>query len=208
VNIRVWNTTDSSHFHYRYPVNSFEFVHSYFVPEALTLYDPHSRPNFIKTKDENPPTELYVSVGNYTCEMSPSALNKNIMRICSQVISTCASDWTDSDVEAMCLAYTDVYCNNTYLYRNPYCAHCNHMTLSEEFSCSVMPRFTTYSGFSRLLKWGNTEYEMIPPENDTSVQDVDDGKITLIFTSTAQSRPVLAHLPRKRRDLYIRVQRT
>jgi hypothetical protein len=205
VNISVWYITHSDNFHYRYPVNSFDFVHSHFVPEALTLYDAHSTPNLIKTEDGYRTTEHntdpYVNAGNYTCEKIPSALNQNIMRICSQVISTCASDWTDGDVEAMCLAHTDIYCNNVYLYRNPYCAQCNHINMSQKFSCSVSLHISLKADFSDILKWDNPEHETSPPENDTNAEDMDDGKITFIFTSTAHSRPVNWYLTRKRRDL-------
>jgi hypothetical protein len=177
VNISAWNTTDTDNFHFIYPVNSFDFVHSYFVPEALTLYD--SRRNFIKTEEHN--TEPYVSAGNYPCELLSYGHNQN-MRVCSQVISTCAVDWTDSDVEATCLAYTDIYCSSTDLYRNPYCAHCNHMNLSQNVSCSLRLVWDLTADFSDIMKWDET-----PLENDTNLEDVDDGKITLIFISTAHS---------------------
>jgi hypothetical protein len=205
VNISVWNLTHSDNFHYRYPVNSFDFVHAYFVPEALAAYDPHSRPNFTKREDQYPPTEFntdpYDNGGNYTCDIYFSVINQSIMRICSEVISTCASDWTDSDVEAMCLAYTDVYCDYPYFYRNPYCAHCNRVNLSQKSSCYLMTPPQSNADFSWILKPDYPEYEMSPPENGTIFEDVDGGKITLIFTSTAHPRLVHEYLPRTRRDL-------
>jgi hypothetical protein len=204
VNITFWNITHSDEFHYRFPVNSFDFVHSHFVPAALAVYDPHSTPNFIRSEDEYRPTEhnteLRGNAGNYTCHISSYVLDKSIMRRCSQVIGTCASDWTDSDVEAKCLAYTDVYCHYIYFYRNPYCAHCNHENLSQTISCSVMRLYSPKSDFSWMLKWDFPDYGKSEGENDTSVEDVHNGKITLIFISRAHPRPMHGYLPRKRRD--------
>ncbi|XP_033609013.1 uncharacterized protein LOC111868619 [Cryptotermes secundus] len=178
VNISTWNLTHSDNFHYRYPVNAFVFLHSYFVPEDLTLYDPRSRPNFLKTEDENPPKEhnkhTRVHPGDYRCDRFFSVLNRSIMRICPQVISTCASDWTESDVEGKCLAYTDIYCNKKYLYRNPYCAHCNRVNLKHKFSCFLMESASSRANFSWLQKWNSNKYDVFPLENHTSIQDADE----------------------------------
>jgi hypothetical protein len=196
VNITVWNIPYDDTFHYRYPVNSFDFVHSYFVPKALTTFDPHSTPTFVH-EPEYPTIQPYADGDNYTCVML-SVLDRSIMRICSEAISTCAADWTDGAVEALCLAYTDVYCDNSDLYRNPYCAVCNHVNLSQTFFCLVMQLTNLRADFSDLVKWDIPEYETTPLQNDTSV-DVEDGKITLIFTSIVHSRPVHGNLPRKRK---------
>ncbi|XP_033609011.1 uncharacterized protein LOC111868622 isoform X2 [Cryptotermes secundus] len=179
VNISTWNLTHSDNFHYRYPVNAFVFLHSYFDPEDLTLYDTRFRPNFLKTDVENPPKEhnkhTRVHPGDYRCDRFFSVFNRSIMRICPQVISTCASDWIDTDVEGKCLAYTDVYCNKKFFYRNPYCAQCNRVNLSENFSCDVTlgVGLKHEIDFTYLLRWDETEYDMTNPENDTSVPEVD-----------------------------------
>jgi len=70
------------------------------------------------------------------------------MRRCSYVISTCASDWADSEVEATCFAYTDYYCNGTDYLRNPHCALCNHVDLFETYNCTGL---RAISGLSEIL---------------------------------------------------------
>ncbi|PNF25906.1 hypothetical protein B7P43_G10653 [Cryptotermes secundus] len=201
VNISTWNLTHSDNFHYRYPVNAFVFLHSYFVPEDLTLYDPRSRPNFLKTEDENPPKEhnkhTRVHPGDYRCDRFFSVLNRSIMRICPQVISTCASDWTESDVEGKCLAYTDIYCNKKYLYRNPYCAHCNRVNLKHKFSCFLMESASSRANFSWLQKWNSNKYDVFPLENHTSIQDADEGQTELYPELHLSFRPLcVGGLPR------------
>ncbi|PNF25907.1 hypothetical protein B7P43_G10652 [Cryptotermes secundus] len=130
---------------------------------------------------ENPPKEhnkhTRVHPGDYRCDRFFSVFNRSIMRICPQVISTCASDWIDTDVEGKCLAYTDVYCNKKFFYRNPYCAQCNRVNLSENFSCDVTlgVGLKHEIDFTYLLRWDETEYDMTNPENDTSVPEVDQG---------------------------------
>jgi hypothetical protein len=186
VNITVSNIPYNDKFHYRYPVNSFDFLHSYFVPKALTTYDSRSKPTFVQNEPEYPTAQLYADGDNYTCEML-NVLDLSIMRICSEVISTCAADWTDGAVEALCLAYTDVYCDNADLYRNPHCAVCNHMNLSQTFLCLLKETPFLKGGFSDLVNWDIPKYEKPSLQNDTSVV-VEDGKRTLLFASIIHSR--------------------
>jgi hypothetical protein len=197
LNITVWNIPYTDKFHYRYPVNLFDFVHSHFVPQALKVNDPYSTPTFIRTEHEYPATQLYEDGGDYICGMS-FVLDHSIMRTCSETVSTCASDWTGGDMEELCLAYTDVYCDNSDLYRNPYCAVCNHVNLSQTFFCPVAQRPFLGGDFSDLVNWDITDHEMSPLQNDTSLE-VEDGKITLIFTSIVHLRPMHGNLPRKQK---------
>jgi hypothetical protein len=128
---------------------------------ALTRYESHSKGDFNESEQyylhrEENNTQFSGSDYNYECRLLLINLDENIMRRCSEVISTCASDWADSDVQAMCLAYTDYYCTGTDYFRNPHCAFCNHVDLYETHACYGLPTLDSLeegADFSTLLNW-------------------------------------------------------
>jgi hypothetical protein len=172
MNISFDNGTHSDELHYRYIVNSFEFVHSYFVSEAFRAYDPEYTQSYNESQDEG---DNY----NYACERF-FVPDHSIMRACSPTIGTCASEWTDSEVEGLCSAYTDVYCDAWDLYRNPHCAVCNNVNLTQTYSCYKLMVLTGKASFADLVNWVSIKVKLPGLDNDTRA-DVDGGKATIIF---------------------------
>lgn len=60
----------------------------------------------------------------------PDYLNSSVRFCRSNVISTCASDWTRLRVAEKCDAYMAVVYDDVRAYRNPHCAICNYKTVS------------------------------------------------------------------------------
>jgi hypothetical protein len=87
--------------------------------------------------------QFHANDHNDTCSGPKYSLDADIMSVCNpNIISTCAADWEGSEVEARCLAYTDKYCHETKVYRNPDCAYCNHVDSNVTNICSaIIPRF-------------------------------------------------------------------
>jgi hypothetical protein len=108
------------------------------------------------------------------------------MTVCyPNLISTCAPDWEDSEVEDHCLAYTDKYYEKCDVYRNPYCAYCNRVDFNVTNICDI--KFTGRS-FHKLLKWRELQEDKQPlriaeethpdQQKATNNQDADEGKKT------------------------------
>jgi hypothetical protein len=204
--------TNSSHTYsvnYSFPVDAFSFFYSHngtlgWLPDliALTRYESHSNGDFNESKQyylhqEQNNRQFSGSDNNFTCTMDPFTFDERIMRRCSDVISTCASGWADRGVEAMCLAYTDKYCNGTLIFRNPHCALCNHVDLFKENICvdiahgfgggydfSTLVKLPTHHvtlscDFLRLLKWGVCSDTIPDPRkhNATITRKANEGKL-------------------------------
>jgi hypothetical protein len=155
----------------------------------LTRYESHSNADFDERKQyyqhgEVDNTQFSGSkYSNYTCRMLPFKFDERIMRRCSYVTSTCASDWADSEVEAMCLAYTDYYCHGTDYFRNPHCALCKHVDLFETEIC-ITAQYTKMSrGFARILYWNGLEDITPDPDNQntTMKNEANDGKLMFSY---------------------------
>jgi hypothetical protein len=129
--------------------------------------------------------QFHASGRNDTCSGSYYSLDPNIMSVCNpNLISTCATDWKDREVEARCLAYTDKYWHNDEMYRNPDCAYCNHVDLN------VRRRRYAFQDPKEYVqqKWSGTTVhtqqmptaEITHPDkqNATDNQEADDGKKT------------------------------
>jgi hypothetical protein len=160
VQLSFWNISHSDSVNHTFPVDVFSFLHLYkgslgrlFELILLIKYKSHSNEDFNERKEYYQQGEINITqfpgseYSSYNCKMLPFDIDESIMRRCSDVISTCASDWSDSDVEAMCFAYTDYYCNGTDYFRNPHCALCNHVDLYETQDCTG---FLTFSDFSLI----------------------------------------------------------
>jgi hypothetical protein len=117
VHITLQNISLSDSVHYSSPVDVFSFLHLYegklgWLFDQILLINYKSQCN-----GEENSTQFSGSDYSYKWRMLPFNFDGSIMRECSYAISTCASDWADSEVEAMCLAYTDYYCHgNKYVF--------------------------------------------------------------------------------------------
>jgi hypothetical protein len=166
---------------------------------TITQYEPHSNEDFI-LKLQNYASQIHNTTSfpttdiSYECTMSINLFDSNIMRIClPNLISTCAPDWEDSEVEAKCLTYTDNYCNGYDVYRNPHCAYCNHVDLNETNVCRIssgylLPKDHLYK-LIRISNPRNMKSRLITKQsypdqpNTTSTEYSDTGKITNHFCS-------------------------
>jgi hypothetical protein len=173
VQLTFRNSSHSYSVTYSFPVDAFSFFYSHsgtlgWLSDliVLTRYEAHSNGDFNDSKPyyqhrEGNSTQFSGSHYNYKCRMLPFKLDKNMI-MCEDVISTCAPDWANSDVEAMCLAYTDYYSHGLNSFRNPHCALCNHVGLNEEPPYLVHSRsFRPQDDFSYLLNW--EEYSLTKP---------------------------------------------
>jgi hypothetical protein len=173
VQLTYRNRSQSYSVNYSFPVDAFSFFYSHsgtlgWLSDliALTRYESHSKGDFNERKPyyqhrEEKSTQFSGSDYNYSCRMLPFKLDENIMISCENVISTCAPDWADSDVEAMCLAYTYYYSHGLNSFRNPHCALCNHVGLFEEPPIFAHSHFSPQDDFSYLLNW--EEYSLTKP---------------------------------------------
>jgi hypothetical protein len=150
----------------------------------LTRYESQSNGDFKERKQYYQHGEVNSTqfsggeYSSYKCRMLPFEFDGLIMRRCSKVTSTCASDWADSGVEAMCLTYTDYYCHGRGDFRNPHCALCNHVTLTETQICREEK-----IDFSLLLDWDRLRNKKSDPDkqNTTIIQEANDGKLMFSY---------------------------
>jgi hypothetical protein len=158
----------------------------------LTGYESHSNGDFDERKQyyqhgEVNNTQFSESkYSNYMCETLPFEFDESIMRLCSYVTSTCASDWADSEVEAMCLAYTDYYCHGTDYFRNPHCALCKHVDLFETEICITDQYKNTkkkFMGFAKILYLNELQDITPDPDNQntTMTNETNDGKLMFSY---------------------------
>jgi hypothetical protein len=117
-------------FNYSIPVSTFSLLRLYPATEDSKFRIPSI-------------VQFHANGRNDTCSGPYYSLDPNIMTVCNpKLISTCAPDWEDSEVEARCLAYTDIYCDGYDVYRNPDCAYCNGVDFNVTNTCyQKMPRF-------------------------------------------------------------------
>ena len=128
--LSFWNISQSDSVNRRFPVDVFSFLHFYkwslgrpFSLILLIKYKSHSNGHFNERKQYYQQGEVNIiqfsgsEYSSYNCTMLPLDIVESIMRRCSYVISTCASDWSDRDLEAMCFSYTDYCCNGTDYFR-------------------------------------------------------------------------------------------
>jgi hypothetical protein len=124
--------------------------------------------------------QFHANGRNDTCSGPYYSLDLNIMSVCNPyLISTCAPDWEVSEVEARCLAYTDNYCHETDVYRNPDCAYCNHVDLNVTNICSSTIQLFGGVDFIGLVHFSNSQKGTHPDkQNATDNQEADYGKKT------------------------------
>jgi hypothetical protein len=108
---------------------------------TITQYEPHSNEDFI-LKLQDYTSQIHNAMPfpssnvTYACQENIYYFDSNIISVClPNLISKCAPDWEDSEVQAKCLVYTDYYLNGSDVYRNPHCAQCNHVDLNETNIC-------------------------------------------------------------------------
>jgi hypothetical protein len=204
IHVTFHNLSHYKSFNYSIDINIFSLLDTYtgtptwpLTITTFTQYEPYSNEDFIEilqdyTSRIHNTTSFPTSDSSYECTMSFYPFDSNIMRVClPDLISTCAPDWEDSEVEAMCLAYTDNYCNGSDVYRNPHCAYCNHVDLNETNVCNHRGTNTAVkhyeADFSEIVDWtklGNrrphseTEESFLDRQNTTITHDADDGKTT------------------------------
>jgi hypothetical protein len=190
IDVTFSNLSHINSFNYSIDINIFSFLDIYtgtpnWILDLTTFiqYEPYYDEDFIEKLQD------YTSrIHNTTALPTTSS---NIMSFClSDLISTCAPDWEDSEVQAKCLAYTDNYCNGSDVYRNPHCAYCNHVDLNETNACNHRRAGIVRQSaeiFSDLVDWtklGNgkphseTKESFLDHQNTTITHDADDGKTT------------------------------
>jgi hypothetical protein len=186
VQLTLQNISQSVSVNYTFPVDIFSFHHLYEgtlgrLFDQILLITYKSQCN-----GEENSTQFSGSDYSYKWRMLPFNIDESIMRSCSYVNSTCASDWADSDVEAMCLAYTDYYCHGKMHFRNPHCALCNHVNLFETQICieivaEGLHKLFKLSHFDELLDF-NQFSDMNPEEqNSTIIREANDGKLMFSY---------------------------
>jgi hypothetical protein len=144
IQVTFGNLSHHNSFNYSIDVNTFSLLDTYkgtptwlLTVTNFTQYELYSNEDFIEklqdyTSRIHNTTALPTSDSSYECIMFLYSFDSNIMSVCfSNLITKCAPDWEDSEVQAKCLAYTDNYCNGSDVYRNPHCANCNHVDLNE-----------------------------------------------------------------------------
>jgi len=195
VELSAWNIGQSDSVNHRFPIDIFSFFYLYkrslgrlFDLIFLIKYKSHSNRDSDEIKQYYQQGEINITqfsgneCSSCSCGMLPFNIDEIIMRRSSYVISTCASDWADREVEAMYFAYTDYYCNGTDYFRNPHCALCNHVGLFETQNCTDFLAGNEDVGLSGLLdldKIGTMKPN--PDEQNTTIIPGDnDGK--LIFS--------------------------
>jgi hypothetical protein len=204
IDVTFSNLSHYNSFNYSIDINIFSLLDIYtdtpnWILDLTTFiqYEPYSNEDFIEklqdyTSRIHNTTALPTSDSSYECTMSSYLLDSNIMSVCfSNLITKCAPDWEDSEVQAKCLAYTDNYCNGSDVYRNPHCAYCNHVVLNETNACNYggTYRASAYlpGSFGELVDWTElvnrkphlvTEESFLDHQNTTVTHDADDGKTT------------------------------
>ncbi|XP_045616030.2 adhesion G-protein coupled receptor G2 [Procambarus clarkii] len=79
----------------------------------------------------------------HTCFIDPVLPETvlHLVRPCKKMTKTCASNWTDTDVENLCHSYTAVVYNFEHVYRNPHCAVCNYVPKNYTCFYRILTRF-------------------------------------------------------------------
>ena len=128
--------------------------------------------------------------------MLPEASNLDLRSCNPKLITDCEGNWTDETIRQKCLSYTDVWCQESYFFRNPYCALCNNIQDLEPQYCDSygldnFPRtpIRANSDFSVLLDWSSLKnkgkclnggiYDLIKREC-RSISNIKAGKFLLI----------------------------
>ncbi|XP_069683896.1 uncharacterized protein [Periplaneta americana] len=91
------------------------------------FFDPKKLSWFLKDKNETVSCELYLS--------EPGLKEAHLTDCTPGVIGTCSVNWTDTEIKDKCEAYTDLWCQSSHIFRNPYCALCNLVDDIAEQSC-------------------------------------------------------------------------
>nr|XP_045624297.1 uncharacterized protein LOC123774195 [Procambarus clarkii] len=74
-------------------------------------------------------------------------------RECYATINTCAKNWSDASVAALCHSYTAVRCSGVSAYRNPHCLLCNSL-VTQKYSCFRPCEPVQKAPFSLLIDFG------------------------------------------------------
>jgi hypothetical protein len=167
---------------------------------TITQYEPHSNEDFI-LKLQDYTSQIHNAMpfpsSNVTsaCRGRNDPIDSNIMSVyLPDLISTCAPDWEDSEVEAKCLVYTDNYCNELDVYRNPHCAYCNRVDLYETNVCRLessiydveainFDKILFISNLRNTTPRLNADQSYPDQPNTTSTEYPYNGKITKYFSS-------------------------